>query len=601
MSSPQPGEDPANRYCYTCETTTSGSALAPDAETAAAGDRTGTSGPVGQTAAEDELSLQPLPGEELRAKHRGLAPRGPGVRHLAIRRPLRPPAKPQRPKPAAAAVQEAPSPAGAPPAVPVTQASTGMPGSQPGVPPTQGPSAGLASATAAPAAAAPTVGQTFLSAPPAAEPAQPVAAPNAAPPAAAWERWRPPPKSAVSRTFDSAKALAGWAALIGILVLGGVVAYKVFWPWVADRYSEVSKPTAQRAAVDNSDRTGATESSGERAAARAQSRKARKPKQETAEPAAAPAQTADGTRQSRPQEAAPAPVQAAAKEAAPTEPAPAPAAKDAPRPAAEPAKKTESLADLLGIGKPRASAGARAEDDEAEAKAAAETAKKPAAPKGDAGSGAPPAAKEAKAEPVDALAALGLKKKDAEPAGEAGAAKEPPASPVAAAEPTLAPLNLDKINDGPEKNFTVQINGQFPGWRAKDVNAANSMVGLNHRGRDGVVALNPVNDVLTAKLIATVEIPAKFRPRLLFEVSSKDSSHEWLLCVKAFGTPLIPQVPIKMKDPVAWQEVPIDLSRWSGQRVELTLEAAIKPKTKSDKFKEQIGYFRNMHLDWPRK
>ena len=147
----------------------------------------------------------------------------------------------------------------------------------------------------------------------------------------------------------------------------------------------------------------------------------------------------------------------------------------------------------------------------------------------------------------------------------------------------------------------MQLNNVLPGWRCKDVNAANCAVGVPHRGRNDAVAVNPVNDVLPAKLIANFEIPAKLKTRLVFEISSKDGSHDWLLTARLSSVPMFQNITVKMKDPAAWQEVPLDMTAWAGKRVEITLEVAMRPKTKSDKYKEQLGYFRNVRLEWPGK
>jgi len=591
MSTLAPGEDPASRYCYTCSNTTTGAVLGADAHSAA----------DGQHAADDELALQPLPGETLGGPRRGrLAPRGLGHRRPSL------PKKPSAPlssagsRPVIPAAQTSQAAAGSRAGIPAAQpgattgsragipavhrpgSRTGIPAAQPaaatgsraGIPeplksargtgsragiPAAQPGAATGSRTGIPAAHRPgsrtgiPAAQAAPAAPAAADglTVQPLAvSPNQPPPG-----WAPPPVSGQTmqeKLLEFSKANAVRTVVTVAALIAAVWAYKTFKPFEA-KNEVAAAPEAKKA---------------------------------LREERAAPERVAPAAKTAEPKKAESAPAAAAKAEEKPAQPAPAPS---------EPQKKTD-VVDLLNVTGPRKAASARVDDDEPEAKTAPKT---PAATTDAAGTPATaPGATPEKKATADAADVLGLKKKDAQ-ADDAG--KPPAPLPVTATEPTIVPLDLNKLDGGMDRDFTMQLNSAFPGWRCKDVNATNCAVGLNHRGRPGAMAVNPVNDVLPAKLIANIEIPPKLRPRLLIEISSKDGSHDWLLTAKLASTAVFQSISVKMKDPNAWQEVPLDLSAWAGKRVEVILEVAMKPKTKSDKYKEQLGYFRNIRLDWPGK
>jgi hypothetical protein len=168
------------------------------------------------------------------------------------------------------------------------------------------------------------------------------------------------------------------------------------------------------------------------------------------------------------------------------------------------------------------------------------------------------------------------------------------------------------MDSGKDKSFTQKLANVLPGWHGKDIhdedtydakgkNTNGTKLGTTHRGRDGVLEINPINDVLPAKLIATIEVPQKSQAALVFEVSSKDAVHEWLLSASIANLPLLQKVPIKTRPPQEWLEVPLNLAIWSGKRVEVVLEIAMRPKTLSQVYKEQVGYLRNIRLEWPGK
>lgn len=358
---------------------------------------------------------------------------------------------------------------------------------------------------------------------------------------------RPPPMTAQEKFADTAKTLAIRGAIVVVVLIVAFVAYRKFGS-AKDKPTEVAaKPVEEKKAEP--------------------AEKKPEPKKIEEKPVEKKVEAPEPKKI----EEKPAPVAAAP---------------------AEEKKKVADVADLLQVGGTRKAANVKLDDDDTDVKALA--AKNDNT--GKSGAAAPGSAAEKKPE-ADAASVLGLKKKEPEPDP---ANVKPVEAPITATEPTFVPVNMDKL-EGADKTLTPQISGLYPGWRVRDINTQNSAAGASHRGKDKVIALNPLNDVLPTRLIANIEIPAKFRPRLLFEVSSKDGTHDWLLSAKVAGMQVYLKIPIKLKDPTAWQEVPVDLSSCAGKRVEVVLEALMKPKTKQDKFKEQIAYFRNIRLDWPGK
>jgi|GEM_PF-3642527 len=266
-------------------------------------------------------------------------------------------------------------------------------------------------------------------------------------------------------------------------------------------------------------------------------------------------------------------------------------------------KKLE-VSDVLGLNGARKSAKAKAGDDD-EPVAAVSTTPAAVAPASVPGAEKPvdPAAPKAGAakppEKQSALAAITKKKPDEEPEPEKFVNKPPPVIPVTATEPSIVAIELEKMDMGPERSLTQTAQGAFPGWRIRDLNIQNSSIGSSFRGRDKVAALNPLNEKLGAKLIATIEIPKAFagkRPMLLFEVASKDGNRDWVLSAKVKGMDML-KVAIKTKDEQPWIDQGVDLSPLIGLRFELTLEAATKQKKPKD-MKEEMGYIRNIRLEW---
>ena len=98
------------------------------------------------------------------------------------------------------------------------------------------------------------------------------------------------------------------------------------------------------------------------------------------------------------------------------------------------------------------------------------------------------------------------------------------------------------------------------------------------QGRPAVLVTHPVDKVEPAILQRTVQVPLK-NPRLLLTVASfpdaatddKKSVADWLLRVVVNGKPILEKV-IDTED--RWEEVSVDLSRYAGKTVVLSLENA---------------------------
>ena len=207
--------------------------------------------------------------------------------------------------------------------------------------------------------------------------------------------------------------------------------------------------------------------------------------------------------------------------------------------------------------------------------------------------------------PPDMKSVLGLKKKGKEPATKMETPKAPEQAPapvtVTATEPVVLPFDFEKLDGGQDKNYTSMLDSVLPGWHVKDINATNSSTSATLRKRDGVLAVSPINDVLPAQLKATIAVPPKCKACLAFEVASRDNAHEWLLSISLSNTPVYQKVSIRTRDPDAWQNVVVDLSAWAGKRVDVLMEIAMKPNTPAKVLREQVGYFRNIRLEWPGK
>ena len=98
------------------------------------------------------------------------------------------------------------------------------------------------------------------------------------------------------------------------------------------------------------------------------------------------------------------------------------------------------------------------------------------------------------------------------------------------------------------------------------------------QGKPAVLVTHPVDKVEPATLQRTLRLPQK-TPRLLLTVASfpdaatddKKSVADWLLRVVVDGKPIFEKV-IDTED--RWEELTVDLSRYAGQTVVLTLENA---------------------------
>lgn len=171
--------------------------------------------------------------------------------------------------------------------------------------------------------------------------------------------------------------------------------------------------------------------------------------------------------------------------------------------------------------------------------------------------------------------------------------------PVTATEPTVMKLELDRIG-GNDKTLSEQLQSFMPNWRVRDAFFDNSKINIKANGRDNVIQLNPMNDVLPAKLMCTVEIPAKFagrQPTLLFEASSAATNHDWLLGVRAMNVDLIPKTKIVSKRNAEWTPVAISLAPLADKHFELQIEVYSSVKGQK-KVKDELGLIRNVRIEW---
>ena len=98
------------------------------------------------------------------------------------------------------------------------------------------------------------------------------------------------------------------------------------------------------------------------------------------------------------------------------------------------------------------------------------------------------------------------------------------------------------------------------------------------QGRPAVLVTHPVDKVEPAILRRTVRLPLK-HPRLLLTVASfpdaatddKKSLADWLLRVRVDGKPILEKV---INTEERWEELSVDLSRYAGKTIVLTLENA---------------------------
>ena len=156
---------------------------------------------------------------------------------------------------------------------------------------------------------------------------------------------------------------------------------------------------------------------------------------------------------------------------------------------------------------------------------------------------------------------------------------------------------------GNDRTMTDQLIVFLPNWRVRDANMPTSKIGEKHQGRENVVILNPLNDVLPAKLMATIEIPKGFagsKPTLLFEISSAANGKDWGLGVKAMGVDMLARTKIKLPKDNPWQEVAIDLSALADKHFDVQIE--VNSTTKHPKGTSlEFGYIRNVRFEWKKK
>jgi len=288
------------------------------------------------------------------------------------------------------------------------------------------------------------------------------------------------------------------------------------------------------------------------------------------------------------------------------------AAQETPPPAVPVAenKPANNVADALELTTTRKSANAKVDDDEPDAAVAVKkpVEKKPepaktAAPQPPANAAAQGDDGEAPKKPVDTMVALGIKKK--EPEKEEKAPPKPGSEPVTATEPIFVPIDFSKLAATPETTSSQSINTMFPGWRARDFNTDfTQTTTYDVKGRKNVLMVNPMNDVLPAKLLSTIEIPASFaskRPVLLFELSVKDFAKPMFVSVKIMNIEAISKTPIRVSKDLPWVDLGVPLHALAGKRAEVSIEFLMPPRTKADKMKEHIACIRNLRLEWAGK
>lgn len=180
--------------------------------------------------------------------------------------------------------------------------------------------------------------------------------------------------------------------------------------------------------------------------------------------------------------------------------------------------------------------------------------------------------------------------------------KENPFAPkiiaVTVTEPMIMAFDIEKVG-GNDRTMTEQIAAFMPNWRVRDANFKASKFAETHQGRDNVIVLNPLNDVLPAKLIATFEIPKSFataKPILRFEVSNNNGK-DWGLTVKAGGIDVIAFTKIKTSKDVPWFDVPVDLSRFADKHFDVSIEVNATTKHLKGTAPE-MGYIRNIRFEW---
>lgn len=563
MSMLKPGEDPASRYCYTCETTAGGAQMAATLGAASSAD-------IG-----DDLQLMPLEGGDREG--------GPRRGRMAPgRRPNFKPAAKASPRPATGSRNNMPA----------------VTGSRSSMPAATGSRANMAAAAAPEAAEIPLEAQQPEQRPsraniPAARRGSSV---NLIPAVKSSGRLKAVPGGKTSATMAAVAMPAGRSSarqkaiedakkknLVTYGAIGGAVLLCVI---VLFAMRGGKKPLP----ADVAD----TEA------------KSSKPNEEP-RLALAPV-------------AAPAPKPAETKVEAPK-------AADTPKEAvAEPAKaapdKNAALTDALRNIGTRKAANAKLDDDDAEVATPKATpresdpaekpvaAQKPAEP---AAPAAPPAPPELgpDGEPKksgDPLVGLGLKKKAPEKEELKPGAKPAPI-PVTATEPSFVPIDFAAGDRNQETTFSENVNRIFPGWRVRDIKLDVSSAGGDQRGRPDCLTLQPLNDVLPTKLIATLEIPQSFaqkRPMLLFEASiregvGKTASKPMFVSVRAMNVEILPKQIVKGTKELPWLETGVNLSMLAGKRVEIQIEMCVPPKTKPDQIKDHIGYIRNIRLEWTGK
>ena len=347
---------------------------------------------------------------------------------------------------------------------------------------------------------------------------------------------------------------------------------------IKDEYSEKNLPPSTSAVTPKEEKVAA-----------ATETKAAAPKEEPKSPEAEAAAVLAGKKTETKTDASDPAALEAAKPAAP-------AAPDAP--AAAPDKPAE---DVIGA-KPAPSKIKSGEDEDVvevgpKKKAAAGTKVDPLKP------GAKPADGDAEGEKkiTGVLGGLIEKKEDpAKPAAPVAAlpAKRPPFAPAVGKQPSVI-NDVSRLN-GIERDTCNMLQNCAQGWWCRDYSTDASNFNMSFRNKDKAIKLNPINDVISAKMVGTLDIPTGFNTVLRFEVASNDDKSQWNLVVRINGQEILPKQMIRTKNGTDWQEIIVPLGALAGKQFDIQIEgwSAVKDPNKA---KQQLVYIRTPHLDWQGK
>jgi hypothetical protein len=142
-------------------------------------------------------------------------------------------------------------------------------------------------------------------------------------------------------------------------------------------------------------------------------------------------------------------------------------------------------------------------------------------------------------------------------------------------EPTILPLDVRSMGRS-ARELAGQMAPEFSNWLVSNLNEENSFRGgVSFRGREQALVLKPINDKQAVRLSATIEVPEKFRPRLMFEVASGSPASDFELSA-AIGDKTV------LAHRTPWSEQSIDLGPQAGKRFELVISMLEKRRTRND-------------------